>query len=362
MELSTERWISVDLEAAGFHRFSDRVCLLQVSTPSSTYLVDTLAVDAGDALRPVLEDPDIRVFMHGADFDMRLFDRDLNIHLQGLFDTQIAATLTGEPAVGLAALLKTHLGVSLSKKFQRADWAQRPLPEGMLAYAADDTQHLETLAGILTSRLEELGRLPWAETDFRLMEAIRWSGDAIDPVTRVKGAQYLETLQVALLRECLAWRSEIAERRDRALFRITADAVLLAITKGGISNLADLKALQGMNERLAGQSGPDLLSRLEKLRSLPEAELQGYPKPTREGPGRPTPEVEARFERLKTARNAKAVELGLDRGVLISNARLLAVAWESPRTMDDLQAMGELRDWQFETLGDALIQVLEEST
>lgn len=360
-ELSDVSWISVDLEAAGFHRFSDRVCLLQISTQSCTYLVDTLVVDAGDALRPVLEDPDVRVFMHGADFDMRLFDRDLDIHPHGLFDTQIAATLAGEPAVGLAALLQTYLGVTLSKKFQRADWAQRPLPDGMIAYAADDTQHLETLAGILTSRLEELGRLSWAQTDFRLMEEIRWTHDTADPVTRVKGAQYLEPLQVALLRECLAWRSAIAERRDRALFRVTADSVLLAIAKDDVSTLNGLQALKGMNERLAAQDGPALLSRLAEIRRRPGDEVRGYPQPTRDGPGRPTPEVEARAELLKAVRNARAEELELDRGVLISNARLLAIAWEAPRTMDELRALGELKDWQLEALGDALMRVLGES-
>lgn len=360
--LADQAWIAVDLEAAGFHRYSDRVCLVQISTEACTYLVDTLAVDAGNTLRPALEDPAVEVFMHGADFDMRLFDRDLDINPLGLFDTQIAATLAGEPAVGLAALLETHFGVSLSKKFQRADWAQRPLSDGMLTYAADDTEHLRRLAEILTERLEELGRLSWAQGDFRLMEQIRWVPDTADPVTRVKGAQYLETTQVAVLRECLAWRSEIAERRDRALFRIVADTVLLAIAKDEVSTLESLKALKGMNERLARDGGTDLLARLERIRSLPIDELSGYPAPQRDGPGRPTPEVEARTERLKAARNARAEELGLDRGVLISNARLLAIAWDAPRTLEELSALGELKDWQLETLGDALMRVLSEGT
>ena len=31
---------AVDGEAAGYHRYSDRLCLLQLSTPSETFVID----------------------------------------------------------------------------------------------------------------------------------------------------------------------------------------------------------------------------------------------------------------------------------------------------------------------------------
>ena len=84
--------------------------------------------------------------MHGSDFDLVLLRRDLSIGLRGLFDTQIAGALLGRESLGLASLLKDYHGVELSKKYQRADWAMRPLTEGMLEYAAADTQYLNTLS------------------------------------------------------------------------------------------------------------------------------------------------------------------------------------------------------------------------
>ncbi|MFW6199236.1 MAG: ribonuclease D, partial [Gemmatimonadota bacterium] len=96
---------ALDLEAAGFHRYSDRLCLVQVSTRDRTWVLDPLALDARKVLQEPVEDPKTLTVMHGADFDLRLLDRDLDLRLQGLFDTQVAASLIGEPAIGLSSLL-----------------------------------------------------------------------------------------------------------------------------------------------------------------------------------------------------------------------------------------------------------------
>jgi len=141
-DLSSGGRIALDCEAAGFHRYSDRLCLVQISTATATYIVDPLSFDPSALLRETLEDPDREIIMHGADFDLRLLLRDLGIQLHGLFDTQIAAALLGLDALGLAPLLEKRFGVKLSKKYQRADWAERPLTDGMLDYAAADTGYL----------------------------------------------------------------------------------------------------------------------------------------------------------------------------------------------------------------------------
>jgi ribonuclease D len=72
------------------------------------------------------------------------------------------------------------------------------------------------------------------------------------------------------------------------------------------------------------------------------------------------PNFEARVERLKTARNRVAKELGLDPGVVCGRSTLEAVARALPRPNDraGLARIGELRRWQIEALGDALLAAL----
>ena len=130
--------------------------------------------------------------MHGADFDVRLIDRDLGIRVARLFDTQIAASLLGVEALGLSFLLENRLGIKLSKKYQKADWAQRPLPPPMREYAALDTIHLLALADHLRDELVERGRLEWAVEEFRELEKVRFEApNGRDPVLGMRGVRDL---------------------------------------------------------------------------------------------------------------------------------------------------------------------------
>jgi len=358
--------LALDCEAAGFHRYSDRLCLVQVTTPSNTYVVDPQGFDITDLLRAPLEDPDVQILMHGADFDLRLLDRDLGIKLAGLFDTQIAASLLGSSQLGLAALLDSRLGITVSKKYQRADWAERPLTEGMLEYAAGDTRYLQALADLLVTDLEVAGRASWAEEECRALEtaALAPRDPAVDkdPVLRVKGARDLTPRHVTALREALAWRDDIARRRDRATFRVVGDPPLIEAVARLPRDTAGLADIKGFPKGLAHAEGKELLRRLRAIAEMPEEELKPYPKVRGRGPGRPPPEVEDLADALKAVRNVRADEFGLDRGTLLSNAVITAVALAAPGNPEALTSVEGIRRWQVEAVGSKLLDVLAKQT
>jgi ribonuclease D len=136
------REIALDTEGASFHRFVDRIYLLQLSTRDKTAVIDPLAVGTPDRFRTLLENERVEKVLHDADYDLRLLHQDYGWHARNVFDTRIAAQLLGLTAFGLAALLDRYFGVRLDKKHQRADWSMRPLTPGMLDYAAQDTMYL----------------------------------------------------------------------------------------------------------------------------------------------------------------------------------------------------------------------------
>src|SRR5207249_2506509 len=176
-----------------------------------------------------------------------------------LCDTRIAAQLAGERAVGLAALLDKYLGVRLSKEHQKADWSRRPLPPAMLEYAAADTRHLPDLRAALRARLEQLGRLAWAEEEFGRLEGLRWTGpgeDDSDAYLRVKGAKTLAPRQLAALRELFNWRESVAEQEDKAPFRVVGPEVLLGVAKALPDSPDALSRLRELPASLARRHGP----------------------------------------------------------------------------------------------------------
>jgi ribonuclease D len=357
--LRSESRIALDCEAAGFHRYSDRLCLIQLSTPTRTFLLDPMASDPREVMSPTLEDPEVEVVMHGSDYDIRLLQRDLGIRLRGLFDTQTAASLLGAPAIGLASLLEEHLGVKLAKEHQRADWAQRPLPEELLDYAAEDTRHLLALREILGRELHDRGRDGWASEEFRVLEGIQWAQDDADPVTRVKGARHLPLRELMALRAALGWRDGIARERDRAPFRVVGDAVLMGVIQERPKSAEALAALKGMSPRLAQQEGQRLLNDLRRVDALEDDALLPYPRWNRNGLGRPTPEEEEVADRIRALRTARSQELGLERGVLLSNGQISEIVRAAPGSLESLKTVTGIREWQVGLLGVEILRLLE---
>ncbi len=360
-DLASGAPFALDCEAAGFHRYSDRLCLVQVTSASGRdFILDALAFDVGTVLREPLEDPAVPVLMHGADYDLRLLDRDVDTRVQGLVDTQVAASLLGERALGLAALLEKFLDVKLAKKYQRADWAKRPLPDEMLDYAANDTRHLHALVGRLQSALADAGRVNWAREEYRALETVRWEEDTDeDPVTRVKAARDMTPRAVALLRAALAWRDDLARELDRAPFRVASDQVLVDVVVTRPASADEFAGMKGVNGRLARQAGGDLIDRLAEVDRLADDQIEGYPRRRRNGgPGRPPPEVEELADRLKSVRNRRAEKLGIDRGTLLPNAALLEIARVGPRSAEELSTVAGLRQWQLDVVGPGLLDVL----
>lgn len=352
-----EAALGVDCEAAGFHRYSDRVCLVQVATPRRVFVVDALAVDAGPPLREILGPGGAQMVAHGADFDLRLLDRDLGVRPARIFDTEIAAALAGAPARSLSDLVSHYLGVELPKGHQRADWAKRPLPSELLQYAARDTRHLLPLRRALEDRLRALGRLEWAREEFEVLREARWEEDEeVDPVTRVSDARDLSPRELARLRTALRWRDEIARRRDRAPFRVAPDSALVAVAREAPGGTGELARLRGISPALARREGAALLDALRRVADRSPADLPPYPpSPPRPRPG---PRERELFHALKAVRNRKAEALGIDRGVLLPNRLLSRIARDRPGSRRELLEVGDVRRWQVEVMGEEVLDAL----
>jgi ribonuclease D len=352
--LAGEPLLAVDTEAASFHRYHDRVYLLQISSRTETAVVDPLAVGTLAPLARSLADPRVEIIFHDADYDLRLLDREYGFRAANLFDTRIAAQLLNEPGVGLAALLEKHFGLRLDKRFQRADWSARPLSTAMLEYAAADTRYLPALRDILREQLRERGRLEWAEEEFGLLEAIRGGpADGAEPGwLRLKGAKALRPRELAVLRELWEWREGVAQRADRATFRVLNNEPMLLMARQPPADLAALKTTPGIGGEQIERRGREILEAVRRGVELPDDQLPRLERAPRRAHD---PVYEARVERLKAARNQLAATFELAPGVLCPNGTLEAIARLHPGTREELATIPGLKRWQLREIGDALL-------
>jgi ribonuclease D len=348
--------IALDTEGASFHRFIDRIYLLQLSTRDRTAIIDPIPIGHPARLGRILEDPTIEIVFHDADYDLRLLQQDYKWHVRNIFDTRVAAQLLGLRAFGLAALLERYFGVKLDKKHQRADWSTRPLPQGMLDYAAQDTIHLLELRDRLEHDLERAGRLDWAREEFSLLEGTRWADeDPGDAFLRVKGARDLSRRELAVLRELVQWRDGVAGQLDRATFRVVGNEQLLEIARRQSMSREELAAIKGVPRGMIDTRGQEMLDAVVRGVAVPENALPKFPRAARWDRD---PEFDARVAALKTVRDAAATRLELDPGVLCARDRLEAVARKNPASRAELDEVRELRAWQRGLLGEDFLKAL----
>ena len=351
--LQGERLLACDLEADSLHRYQEKVCLLQFSTPDFSALVDPLAVPDLSPLAPVMADPAIRKLLHGADYDVRSLHRDFGIVIKNLFDTMIACQFLGEKDLGLAAALRKRFGVELDKQFQKADWGRRPLSPEMRDYAAKDTCYLIDFAQQLADELRARGRLAWVEEECSFLEQVRVSVREKGPFfLRFKGASRFSPRALAVLEELLCFRDEQARRMDRPPFKVIGNEALTDLAVKHPQKIADFVGIKGLTENIVQRQGNGLLRAIVKGCSIPEAELPLYPLPLR--PER-DPRKDERLKRLKRWREKRSCELVLDPGILANNALLEALA-ELP---DGAAVDGVIpRNWQRELFADEVARQL----
>jgi ribonuclease D len=349
--------VAVDTEGASFHRFVDRIYLLQMSTRDLTAVLDPLAIGKPAALGRILESDTIEKVFHDADYDLRLLHQDYGWNTRRLFDTRVAAQLLGIRAFGLAALLERSFGLKLDKKHQRADWSMRPLPKDMLDYASQDTMYLLELRDRLAGELEGAGRWSWAEEEFERLEGTRWEQPEGEDTgyMRIKGARDLDRRELAIFRELVHFRDGIARELDRATFRVAGNEALFAVAKERPQTMEALSVIKGVPRGIAERRGAEMLAAVRRGIEVPEDQLPKFPRAPRWDRDA---DFDNRVNALRAAREEAAQRLGLDPGFLCAREKLETIARKKPKTLEELAEVPDLRRWQIEVLGPAFLKAL----
>jgi ribonuclease D len=351
--------VAVDTEADSLHSYREKLCLLQISVPAPDavgvsdagqsvspghesvrtvcdHIVDPLANIDLEPLRRALETK--KIVLHGADYDLRMLRRGLNLAASKIFDTLIAARLLGIREFSLAALVKRYFGLTLLKGSQKANWAQRPLPARMAEYAINDVRYLLPLAEKLKAELVRYERWDWLlQSCQRAIEqaAVARTRDH-DERWRIRGSGLHRGRSAAVLRALWHWREKEAEKADRPPFHVLRNEELLkAAVKFASGSVPDYKHFS-FRRRQA------FLEAAQTALRAPESE---WPVSRRRFGTRPSNETVQRAEELQRRRNRSAEELGLEPSFIAPRSTLEAIA------ADDARTAALLVPWQRELLG-----------
>jgi ribonuclease D len=352
--------VAVDTEADSLHSYREKLCLLQISVPAPDavdgvanagprvspchesaravcdYIVDPLATTDLEPLRRALEAREI--VLHGADYDLRMLRRGLNLVASKIFDTMIAARLLGIREFSLAALLKRYFGLTLLKSSQKANWAQRPLPARMAEYAINDVHYLLALAEKLEAELVRYERRDWLRQSCQraIEQATVARTRDHDELWRIRGSGLLRGRSAAVLRALWQWREKEAEKADRPPFHVLRNEELLkAAVKFASGSVTDYRHFSERRRQAFREAAQAALR-------APESE---WPVSRRRFGTRPSNETVQRAEGLRCRRNRSAEDLGLEPSFIAPRSTLEAIA------ADGTRAAALLVPWQRELLG-----------
>jgi ribonuclease D len=153
--------MAVDTEFMAERRYRPMLCLAQVALRDSrapdgirTEVVDPLDGDRPEALAAALADPAVEVVVHAGRQDIALLKRVWETEVANVFDTQVAAGFLGYGTQeSYRSLVRRVVGVRIASAESFTRWDRRPLTDGQLRYALEDSRHLLELCEELAVEL-----------------------------------------------------------------------------------------------------------------------------------------------------------------------------------------------------------------
>ena len=350
--------VAIDTESNSLHAYRECVCLIQFSTPAADYIVDPIRLPRLNLLAPFFANPSQQKVFHAAEYDIICLRRDYNFEFTNIFDTMSAARTLGWPQVGLAAILDTHFGVKLNKKYQRSDWKRRPLKPEQLDYARLDTHYLVALRDRQLQELTESGHWPEAQEDFARLARLCGASDhaGTDPTAfwQVKGARDLTPDQAAVLQSLFAYREEQAARMDRPPFKVMGEATLMELVRLAPTHTEDLQGLSGMTPKQIHRHAKGILHAIQKgLQAPPQRAPQA---------DRVSGDVRDRYDRLHTWRKNRARARGVESDVILPRKALWDLARRPPLTHGELAQITDFGPWRREMYGEEILALLSRAT
>ncbi|XP_028766878.1 protein RRP6-like 2 [Neltuma alba] len=244
-KLHAVKEFAVDLEHNQYRSFQGMTCLMQISTRTEDFAIDTLKlrIHVGPYLREVFKDHAKRKVMHGADRDVLWLQRDFGIYICNLFDTGQASRVLKLERNSLEYLLHHYCGVTANKEYQHADWRLRPLPNQMLRYAREDTHYLLYIYDLMRMKLFGLSKDP-QNSDNPLLEVYKLSYDVCMQLYEkelltensflyiygLHGAGF-NAQQLAVVSGLYQWRDIVARAEDESTGYVLPNKTLLEIAK-----------------------------------------------------------------------------------------------------------------------------------
>jgi ribonuclease D len=236
--------LSVDTEFIRKTTYWPKLCLIQLAFHDQIALIDPLVENLDlSPLKPIFLDNEILKIFHAARQDLEVLYKLWGEVPQSIADTQILAMVCGfGDSVSYDKLSEAVVKKKVDKSQQHTDWAQRPLSQKQLAYAAGDVEWLQSLYEKLLAQAGPKAEYIQEELDLLKNPAL-YQPDPENAWLKIKHFIPYKPDVLGALKAIAAVREHYAQTQNKPRSHIIKDEVLTQIAlKSGLS-AADLAAL-----------------------------------------------------------------------------------------------------------------------
>jgi ribonuclease D len=349
--LKKQEILAVDTESNSLFAYREQVCLIQFSTQHTDYLIDPLMLDDLSGLGAIFSNPKIEKVFHAAEYDLICLKRDFNFQFRNIFDTMHAGRILGRANLGLAAMLEENFGVKLDKKFQRANWGQRPLPDALKEYAHIDSHYLIALRNKLIAELKASNRWQVAQDDFQRISAV----EPPNPEPRsnrwqVPGSQKFEPQQNAILKQLWEMRENKARQQNKPSFKVMSNNDLVELARLAPQNAKNLQRIEAVSRVIMNRYQDDILNAVQQgLKAEPLDRMHNT---------RPSQSHLRRLDLLKQWRTQAAKNLKVESDVVLPRECMEAIASKNPKDIKELREFLTNQKWRLEHFGKEILTVI----
>lgn len=360
--------VAVDVERAQGFRYGSSPYLLQLRREDvGSFLIDTAALPHLECLQASMNSTWI---LHDASQDLPNL-RELGLEIPALFDTQVASRLLGMTHFGLSAVCEQVLGLTLVKDHQASNWSVRPLPKDWLRYAVLDVELLTALKDSLEERLDDLGRISWAQQEFSHIAEAAPPSPKKDRWRSISGIGKLTSKRaLAIARELWIERDAIAREIDLAPGRLVRNSGIIHAAQRPPRTRHNLLSIAEFRSPQARRYAQRFLDAVSRALALPDNQLP--PRHRTEDDGH-TPSVrhwqrihaeahELLLEvREAVAKQAETLEISPE--IVLEPRVQRALAWEHTQqglgmSVDDFLSAQGARPWQISLMAAPLTDLL----
>lgn len=254
-------YCAIDTEFIRESTYYPVLALIQIASEDQRGCIDPLAIDDLGPLAELLVDEDLLKVFHSPSQDLEILYQKFGQVPRPIFDTQLAAAVLGlNHQASYAELVERFAGISLEKKFTRADWTKRPLGADELDYAMDDVRYLLPVYRKLHAQLVAQRRLGWIEKDLAAMSDIaNYEVDFNQLWRRLKGVQKLKGEKLQIASDLCQWRESVAQQQNRPRRWIAKDDAIVQIARFKPADHKALAQIPELPEKTVKRHGEKLL-------------------------------------------------------------------------------------------------------